>query len=128
MMLDKLFFNKITPYNRSFINVQLTEDRVVTLPAVNTAVFFLSNGDIVSIDDYEFMDKLPFIDYQLIASDKTLTAELNEFKVFVKNQIFKFNISDFRVINKQIINNNVMIVLAEQQFVRDFQQKEEITN
>ncbi|WP_314278397.1 hypothetical protein [Capnocytophaga sputigena] len=128
MMLDKLFFNKITPYNRSFINVQLTEDRVVTLPAVNTAVFFLSNGDIVSIDDYEFMDKLPFIDYQLIASDKTLTAELNEFKVFVKNQIFKFNIADFRVINKQIINNNVMIVLAEQQFVRDFQQKEEITN
>lgn len=128
MMLDKLFFNKITPYNRSFINVQLTEDRVVTLPAVNTAVFFLSNGDIVSIDDYEFMDKLPFIDYQLIASDKTLTAELNEFKVFVKNQIFKFNIADFRVINKQIINNNVMIVLAEQQFVREFQQKEEITN
>lgn len=128
MMLDKLFFNKITPYNRSFINVQLTEDRVVTLPAVNTSVFFLSNGDIVSIDDYEFMDKLPFIDYQLIASDKTLTAELNEFKVFVKNQIFKFNIADFRVINKQIINNNVMIVLAEQQFVRDFQQKEEITN
>ena len=128
MMLDKLFFNKITPYNRSFINVQLTEDRVVTLPAVNTAVFFLSNGDIVSIDDYEFMDKLPFIDYQLIASDKTLTAELNEFKVFVKNQIFKFNIADFRVINKQIINNNVLIVLAEQQFVRDFQQKEEITN
>lgn len=128
MMLDKLFFSKITPYNRSFINVQLTEDRVVTLPAVNTAVFFLSNGDIVSIDDYEFMDKLPFIDYQLIASDKTLTAELNEFKVFVKNQIFKFNIADFRVINKQIINNNVMIVLAEQQFVRDFQQKEEITN
>lgn len=128
MMLDKFFFNKITPYNRSFINVQLTEDRVVTLPAVNTAVFFLSNGDIVSIDDYEFMDKLPFIDYQLIASDKTLTAELNEFKVFVKNQIFKFNIADFRVINKQIINNNVMIVLAEQQFVRDFQQKEEITN
>ena len=128
MMLDKLFFNKITPYNRSFINVQLTEDRVVTLPADNTAVFFLSNGDIVSIDDYEFMDKLPFIDYQLIASDKTLTAELNEFKVFVKNQIFKFNIADFRVINKQIINNNVMIVLAEQQFVRDFQQKEEITN
>ncbi len=128
MMLDKLFFNKITPYNRSFINVQLTEDRVVTLPAINTAVFFLSNGDIVSIDDYEFMDKLPFIDYQLIASDKTLTAELNEFKVFVKNQIFKFNIADFRVINKQIINNNVMIVLAEQQFVREFQQKEEITN
>jgi hypothetical protein len=127
-MLDKLFFNKITPYNRSFINVQLTEDRVVTLPAINTAVFFLSNGDIVSIDDYEFMDKLPFIDYQLIASDKTLTAELNEFKVFVKNQIFKFNIADFRVINKQIINNNVMIVLAEQQFVREFQQKEEITN
>ena len=128
MMLDKLFFNKITPYNRSFINVQLTEDRVVTLPAINTAVFFLSNGDIVSIDDYEFMDKLPFIDYQLIASDKTLTAELNEFKVFVKNQIFKFNIADCRVINKQIINNNVMIVLAEQQFVREFQQKEEITN
>ena len=128
MMLDKLFFNKITPYNRSFINVQLTEDRVVTLPAINTAVFFLSNGDIVSIDDYEFMAKLPFIDYQLIASDKTLTAELNEFKVFVKNQIFKFNIADFRVINKQIINNNVMIVLAEQQFVREFQQKEEITN
>ena len=128
MMLDKLFFNKITPYNRSFINVQLTENRVITLPAINTAVFFLSNGDIVSIDDYEYMDKLPFIDYQLTGSDKTLIAELEEFKVFVKNQIFKNNIADFRVINKQIINNNVLIVLAEQQFVRDFQQKEETTN
>jgi hypothetical protein len=127
-MLDKLFFNKITPYNRSFINVQLTENRVITLPAINTAVFFLSNGDIVSIDDYEYMDKLPFIDYQLTGSDKTLIAELEEFKVFVKNQIFKNNIADFRVINKQIINNNVLIVLAEQQFVRDFQQKEETTN
>ena len=127
-MLDKLFFNKITPYNRSFINVQLTENRVITLPAINTAVFFLSNGDIVSIDDYEYMDKLPFIDYQLTGSDKTLIAELEEFKVCVKNQIFKNNIADFRVINKQIINNNVLIVLAEQQFVRDFQQKEETTN
>ena len=127
-MLDKLFFNKITPYNRSFINVQLTENRVITLPAINTAVFFLSNGDIVSIDDYEYMDKLPFIDYQLTGSDKTLIAELEEFKVFVKNQIFKNNIADFRVINKQIINNNVLIVLAEQQFVRDFQQKDETTN
>ena len=127
-MLDKLFFNKITPYTRSFINLQLTENRVITLPAINTAVFFLSNGDIVSIDDYEYMDKLPFIDYQLTGSDKTLIAELEEFKVFVKNQIFKNNIADFRVINKQIINNNVLIVLAEQQFVRDFQQKEETTN
>ena len=51
MMFDRLFFNKITPYNRSFLNIQLTEDRVVTLPAINTAVFFLSNNDLISIDD-----------------------------------------------------------------------------
>lgn len=123
MMLDRLFFNKITPYNRSFINIQLTKDRVVTLPAINTAVFFLSNNDLISIDDLEFIEKLPYIDYQLVNSDKTFKAEMDEFKIFVKNQLYKSNIADFQVINKQVINNNVVIILSEVQFIREFTQK-----
>ena len=123
-MFDKLFFNKITPYNRSFLNIQLTEDRVVTLPAINTAVFFLSNNDLISIDDLDYIEKLPFIDYQLISSDKTSSSEFDEFKVFVKNQLYKNNIADFKVINKQIINNNVVIVLSEIQFERNTITKE----
>ena len=123
-MFDKLFFNKITPYNRSFLNIQLTEDRVVTLPAINTAVFFLSNNDLISIDDLDYIEKLPFIDYQLISSDKTSSSEFDEFKVFVKNQLYKNNIADFKVINKQIINNNVVIVLSEIQFQRNTITKE----
>ena len=123
-MFDKLFFNKITPYNRSFLNIQLTEDRVVTLPAINTAVFFLSNEDLISIDDLDFIEKLPFIDYQLVSSDKTFASEFDEFKVFVKNQLYKNNIADFKVINKQIINNNVVIVLSEIQFERNTITKE----
>lgn len=125
-MFDKLFFNKITPYNRSFLNIQLTEDRVVTLPAINTAVFFLSNEDLISIDDLDFIEKLPFIDYQLVSSDKTFASEFDEFKVFVKNQLYKNNIADFKVINKQIINNNVVIVLSEVQFTRNTINKEYI--
>ena len=117
-MFDRLFFNKITPYNRSFLNIQLTEDRVATLPAINTVVFFLSNNDLISIDDLDYIEKLPFIDYQLISSDKTFSSEFDEFKVFVKNQLYKNNIADFKVINKQIINNNVVIVLSERQFER----------
>ncbi len=123
-MFDKLFFNKITPYNRSFLNIQLTEDRVVTLPAINTAVFFLSNNDLISIDDLDYIEKLPFIDYQLISSDKTFSSEFDEFKVFVKNQLYKKNIADFKVINKQIFNNNVVIVLSEIQFERNTITKE----
>ena len=123
-MFDKLFFNKITPYNRSFLNIQLTEDRVVTLPAINTAVFFLSNNDLISIDDLDYIEKLPFIDYQLISSDKTFSSEFDEFKVFVKNQLYKNNIADFKVINKQIFNNNVVIVLSEIQFERNTITKE----
>lgn len=123
-MFDKLFFNKITPYNRSFINIQLTQDRAVTLPAINTAVFFLSNNDLITIDDLEFIEKLPYIDYQLVNSDKTFRAELDEFKVFVKNQLYKKNIADFQVINKQIINNNVVIILSEVEFVREYSQKD----
>ena len=114
-MFDKLFFNKITPYNRSFLNIQLTEDRVVTLPA---------NNDLISIDDLDYIEKLPFIDYQLISSDKTFSSEFDEFKVFVKNQLYKNNIADFKVINKQIINNNVVIVLSEIQFERNTITKE----
>lgn len=125
-MFDKLFFNKITPYNRSFLNIQLTEDRVVTLPAINTAVFFLSNEDLISIDDLDFIEKLPFIDYQLVSSDKTFASEFDEFKLFVKNQLYKNNIADFKVINKQIINNNVVIVLSEVQFTRNTINKEYI--
>ena len=123
-MFDKFFFNKKTPYNRSFLNIQLTEDRVVTLPAINTAVFFLSNNDLISIDDLDYIEKLPFIDYQLISSDKTFSSEFDEFKVFVKNQLYKNNIADFKVINKQIINNNVVIVLSEIQFERNTITKE----
>ena len=65
-----------------------------------------------------------FIDYQLIASDKTLTAELKRIlKYLLKIKYSKFNIADFRVINKQIINNNVMNCISRTTICERFSTK-----
>lgn len=116
-MLDRLFFNKITPYDRSFIHIQ-ADEKVFMLPAINTAVFFLVNSDTITINDLSQIEKLPYIDYQLLASEKTLQEEMEQFKEYVKRKLYDDNFADFQVINKQIIGTNVYVILRETQLKR----------
>ncbi len=116
-MLDRLFFNKITPYDRSFIHIQ-ADEKVFMLPAINTAVFFLVNNDTITINDLSQMERLPYIDYQLLISEKSLQEEMKQFKDYVKKKLYDNNFADFQVVNKQIIDRNVYIILKETELLR----------
>ena len=120
-MLGKILFNKLTPYNRSYIHITLKDEKVITLPAINSAVFFLTNGDKLTINNLNFADNLPFIDYQLIEADKRFNEEMQSFKTRIKDVLYKNNFMDMEVIHKQIINNDVYIVLLEIEIQRENQ-------
>lgn len=123
-MLGSILFNKLTPYNRSFIHITLKSGRPFMLPAKNAAVFFLTNGDMITINDLDMVMKLPFLDYQLIEADKKFKEEIDSFKNYVKDKIYEKNFADFTVYNKQIINDDVYIILEEGEFERDTTAKE----
>ena len=45
-MLGKKLFDFVTPYKRTLLVFKKNEKEIIaTLPAINTAVFFLSNND-----------------------------------------------------------------------------------
>lgn len=117
-MLDRLFFNKITPYNRTYIHIQLLDERVIMLPAINTAVFFLTNNDVITISDYESIDKLPYIDYQLLGTNEEFQKEMQVFEDIIKQKLYEKDFADFQVSQKQIIQNNVYILLKETEIIR----------
>ena len=117
-MFGKILFNKLTPYNRSFIHITLKSGRPIMLPAINSAVFFLTNRDMITINDLDMVTKLPFLDYQLIEADKTFKEEMDSFRHYVKDKIYEKNFADLTVYNKQIINNDVYIILEEGEFER----------
>lgn len=118
MSLSKLFFNKITPYHRSFIHIVTEKETKIMLPAINSAVFFLTNGDAVTIDSFDTMDKLPYIDYQYLESNEELKLDMQEFKTYIKSKLYSDNFADFQVINKQIIGNSIYILLKETKLER----------
>lgn len=119
MFFGKMLFNKLTPYNRSFIHITLRNEKVITLPAINSSVFFLTNGDRMTINNLDFLDKLSFIDYQLIEADKIFKEEMGSFKEYVKDGLYKNNFVDMQVLNKQVINNDVYIILVEIEIERE---------
>lgn len=116
MMLEKFFFNKITPYHRSFLQFQFSNGKIITLPAINSAVFFLSPKDSVSIDDYDYIEKLPYIDYQL-TSEKEFKEEMTLFRQSVKDVFYENEIIHFFVERKMIVNNSVAIILTQHQTI-----------
>lgn len=123
-MLGKFLFNQLTPYNRSYIHITLNNNRVCMLPAINTAVFFLTNGDRITINNLDYMNKLPFLDYQLIEADKRFKEEMENFRQYVKDRLYQNNFADIQVFNKQIINDDVYIVLEETEFEREQNQNQ----
>lgn len=88
-MFGKKLFDTVTPYSRTLLVFKVSEKEVITLPAINTAVFFLSNGDKIYIDSLEGLDEYSFIDYSLINDKKEekFLEELRRFKDLVKENL-----------------------------------------
>lgn len=122
--LIKKFFNGIIPYRRSFgvfdeTTVLLEEGKVyqqaaMTLPLINSSVMFMQNGDVFIIDNIEDINKLPYVDYQLIGTEKVnggFREDFNNFANIAKINIGRTGIFTFFVEKKVVYNNNVHIKL-----------------
>lgn len=102
-MLLKKIFNLITPYKRTLLTFKVENKILCTLPAVNTAVYFLSNGDKIFIDSLEGFDEYSYIDYDLISSSNTqFSEEFEAFKNFIKDNLKEDKAIEF-IVERKII-------------------------
>lgn len=120
-MITELFGRKIinfaTPYKRSFITLEPVGSeipRTLTMPSVKSAVFFLNNGDALILDNIEELEKLCYIDYDLVNNkDKNLVKfydDFHAFKEIVKTQISINGYCAFNIVRKLIYSDVIHIV------------------
>ena len=120
--LMKKFFNGVIPYHRSFAVFDETtvsfedgktyQQAAITLPLVSSAVIFMQNEDTFIIDNTDDINKLPYIDYQLIGTDKVnggFREDFNSFSNMVKVYIGRMGVFAFSVEKRVVYNNNVHI-------------------
>lgn len=120
--LMKKFFNGIIPYRRSFgifdettvssEDGKIYQQAAITLPLINSSVTFIQNEDIFIIDNIEDINKLPYIDYQLIGTEKInggFREDFNNFANIAKINIGRTGVFAFSVEKKIVYNNNVHI-------------------
>lgn len=85
-LLGKKIISFVTPYKRSFLTIEPVNgeiDRSITLPSIRSAVFFLSINDLLILDDINELEKLCYIDYDLInPKDKKLVKFHDDFHLF----------------------------------------------
>lgn len=112
-MLGKKIFNIVTPYKRTLLTFKSENKVLCTLPSINTAVFFLSNGDKIYIDSLDGMDKYYYLDYDLIDSDNKFLEEFETFKNFVKGYLREDKVVEFVVERKIIYYKNSNYCLIE---------------
>ncbi len=111
-MFGKKFFDIVTPYNRIFLTIQLEDNDVITLPAKNTAVFFLTNGDTIMLDEMDSLDELVFLDYGLLdpKSETKFLEDFQAFKKLAKKELLKDQNLIFTVVGKIIYGKNCNIM------------------
>lgn len=109
MLLSKLFTIS-TPYKRIYLSLILENEDRITLPGINTALFFLSKGDSIYIEDIKSLDKICFLDFQLI-HDKSLeyNKEFEKLKELIKNNISKGKITEFKKLNKVVFADSLAL-------------------
>lgn len=118
-LLGKKLFNVVTPYKRIFLSFEVAENdnvRIYTLPALRMASYFFTKGDIIYIDHIDQLDKLTYLDYELINSKEPSLVKHREdwavFKEIVKQSLAKNNSFALSVENK-IIFPEVMHVVCK---------------
>ena len=109
----KKLFDLITPYHRVFLTIKFErEDNILTLPAKQTALFFLSNNDIILIDNMDNLDELVWLDYSLTNSktgDPKFVNELDALKDIVKKRIANNDTLRIKIVNKIVYSKNCQI-------------------
>lgn len=111
-LLGRKILSLVTPYKRVFFSIQDEEfERVITLPSIKSASYFISSGDILYIDSIDDLEKLCWIDYDLVNSRDKHNIRHNEdflkFKDIVKSSLSK-NDSFKIVVGSKIIMSDVL--------------------
>lgn len=111
-LFGKKIVSLITPYKRVFISINHpTLERVLTLPSIKSASYFISSGDLLYIDQIDDLEKLCWIDYTLInPKDKRnikYYEDFMKFKDLVKSHLSRGE--DFQiVVGSKIIMPDVL--------------------
>lgn len=119
MLFGKKLINTIIPYQRAFIQIETLQDdgmRIMILPSIKSAVFFLNRGDIIAFDSMNDLERLSFIDYDLINPNDKVNQNLYEsflyFKTFVKEYLMNNENLILKLQNKVISDNNCILHFA----------------
>ncbi len=117
-MFGKKLLEYVSPYHRIFLTIQLEDNDIISLPAVQTATFFLTGGDVIMLDSLDNLDELVFIDYSLLDKkngEPRFIEDFDRFKELVRksllqqenNNLFKITIN-----NKVIYGKNANILCS----------------
>lgn len=116
MLFGKKIINTIIPYHRAFIQIEtMKEDgkKIMILPSIKSAVFFLNRDDLIVFDNMNDLDKLSFVDYDLVNPDDKVNRNLYEsfqyFKTFVKEFLMSNENLILKLQRKVISDNNCIL-------------------
>lgn len=112
-LFGRKLFNLVTPYKRIFISIDENEftDRIITIPSIKSAAFFFGSNDIIFISSIDELEKLSWIDYDLL--DPKDKQNLRFYEDFLKfKELVKISLSNFEqftmVVNSKIIMADVL--------------------
>lgn len=115
MLLGKKLFELMTPYHRVYLTIITGEnfDYALTLPAKQTALFFLNNQDRILLDDLDELSELVWLDYDLLdpkKGDNKFIDDFNEFKTLVKKSLLKDENFLLEIERKVVYGKNCQIL------------------
>lgn len=112
-LFGRKLFNLVTPYKRIFISIDENDytDRIITIPSIKSAAFFFASNDVIFISSIDELEKLSWIDYDLLdPKDKQNQRFYEDFLKF--KELVKISLSNFEqftlIVNSKIIMSDVL--------------------
>lgn len=114
MNFSKKIINAIVPYYRSFIQIELNE-KVFVLPSINSVVWFFDATTYIEISELDELNKLIFIDYDLIdkKADAVQYQNFLQFSEYVTQLIMQEKSFVIKLERKVITHNNCILIFKE---------------
>ena len=117
-MISKIL-NLITPYKRTFISIEDHENGIaMVLPSKRNSSIYLMKDDVFYITSYEEVDKLVYIDYQLIDERSTEVHLKQSFERFKSNVEVHFGKTTepykFKIIKKLVYSDSINIICQQE--------------
>ena len=112
-MLFTRFLQETYPFYRGFLNLS-NDEITITLPIKKLSAAIMQKEDsylILTLEEIsnDNKNKLNYLDYQLIDSDKTFQEQYELFKKIVQEKIAKDNAFTFIITERCYILNNLNI-------------------